>query len=237
MNCISHITHGLWTLPDNNRERFNDIDYWVELAQLLESGGFDAVFLADVVGVYDVFRGSAATSIREGLQIPSNDPASVVPAMAAVTRRRRGRPGRGGESDLQGHLYRRAQALPRPLRRRDRAERPRRADAGRRRTAPSPGRRAHAAAGAHRDRRDGPRARTVRHRPAARRPRGVRRLVGGHRPARRGLPADPDGGTVTTLRTDQDLDRDRLREVFGIFPSGVVAVAASVDGVPVGLAA
>ncbi len=86
MNCISHITHGLWRLPDNNRERFNDIDYWTELAQLLEAGGFDAVFLADVTGVYDAFRGSAATSIREGLQIPSNDPLLVVPAMAAVTK-------------------------------------------------------------------------------------------------------------------------------------------------------
>ncbi|GAA3221089.1 flavin reductase family protein [Dactylosporangium siamense] len=42
---------------------------------------------------------------------------------------------------------------------------------------------------------------------------------------------------MTTLRTNQDLDPDRLREVFGIFPSGVVAVAALVDGVPVGLAA
>ena len=39
------------------------------------------------------------------------------------------------------------------------------------------------------------------------------------------------------LRTNQDLDPDRLREVFGTFPSGVVAVAALVDGVPVGLAA
>ena len=27
MNCVSHITHGLWRLPDNNRERFNDIDF------------------------------------------------------------------------------------------------------------------------------------------------------------------------------------------------------------------
>jgi FMN-dependent oxidoreductase (nitrilotriacetate monooxygenase family) len=52
MNCVSHITHGLWRLPGNNRERFNDIEYWIELAQLLESGGFDAVFLADVVGTY-----------------------------------------------------------------------------------------------------------------------------------------------------------------------------------------
>jgi len=86
MNCVSHITHGLWRLPDNNRERHNDIEYWIELAKLLESGGFDAVFLADVVGTYDVFRGSADTSIREGLQIPNNDPSLVVPAMAAVTR-------------------------------------------------------------------------------------------------------------------------------------------------------
>ncbi|HTU06795.1 MAG TPA: NtaA/DmoA family FMN-dependent monooxygenase, partial [Trebonia sp.] len=86
MNCVSHITHGLWRLPGNNRERFNDIEYWTELAQLLESGGFDAVFLADVIGTYDVFRGSAETSIRQGLQIPNNDPAMVVPAMAAVTR-------------------------------------------------------------------------------------------------------------------------------------------------------
>ncbi len=86
MNCISHITHGLWRLPDNNRERFNDIEYWIELAKILEDGGFDAVFLADVVGTYDVFRGSADTSIRQGLQIPNNDPAVVVPAMAAVTR-------------------------------------------------------------------------------------------------------------------------------------------------------
>ncbi|MCW2784569.1 MAG: class flavin-dependent oxidoreductase [Marmoricola sp.] len=86
MNCVSHITHGLWRLPNNNRQRFNDIEYWTELARLLEDGGFDAVFLADVVGTYDVFRGSADTSIREGLQIPNNDPAMVVPAMAAVTR-------------------------------------------------------------------------------------------------------------------------------------------------------
>lgn len=85
MNCVSHITHGLWRLPGNNRTRFTDIEYWTELARLLESGGFDAVFLADVIGAYDVFRGGPETAIREGLQIPSNDPMLVVPAMAAVT--------------------------------------------------------------------------------------------------------------------------------------------------------
>jgi len=85
MNCVSHITHGLWRLPGNRRTDFTDIEYWTELAQLLEGGGFDAVFLADVIGAYDVFRGGPETAIREGLQIPSNDPMLVVPAMAAVT--------------------------------------------------------------------------------------------------------------------------------------------------------
>src|SRR4051812_16953201 len=43
--------------------------------------------------------------------------------------------------------------------------------------------------------------------------------------------------TQDGLRTNQDLDPSRLRDAFGIFPSGVVAVAANVDGRPVGLAA
>ena len=43
--------------------------------------------------------------------------------------------------------------------------------------------------------------------------------------------------SVTSLSTNQDLDATRLREAFGIFPSGVVAVAAEVDGAKVGLAA
>jgi flavin reductase (DIM6/NTAB) family NADH-FMN oxidoreductase RutF len=43
--------------------------------------------------------------------------------------------------------------------------------------------------------------------------------------------------TLHALHTNQDLDPTRLREVFGVFPTGVVAVAAQVDGVNVGLAA
>lgn len=42
---------------------------------------------------------------------------------------------------------------------------------------------------------------------------------------------------MTALTTNQDLDPAALREAFGVFPSGVVAVAALVDGRPVGLAA
>jgi flavin reductase (DIM6/NTAB) family NADH-FMN oxidoreductase RutF len=39
------------------------------------------------------------------------------------------------------------------------------------------------------------------------------------------------------LITNQDLDPELLRQAFGIFPTGVVAVAAEVDGTLVGLAA
>jgi flavin reductase (DIM6/NTAB) family NADH-FMN oxidoreductase RutF len=39
------------------------------------------------------------------------------------------------------------------------------------------------------------------------------------------------------MQTNQDLDPRRLRDAFGVFPSGVVAVAANVDGRPIGLAA
>ncbi|GAA1831532.1 NtaA/DmoA family FMN-dependent monooxygenase [Agromyces salentinus] len=87
MACISHISHGLWPLPGNNRHRFDELEYWLELAEILEDGGFDAVFLADVVGAYDVFRGGPETALREGLQSPNLDPLLLVPAMAAVTKR------------------------------------------------------------------------------------------------------------------------------------------------------
>lgn len=85
MNTPGHITHGMWRQPGNNRERYADIRYWLELAQIAESAGFDAIFLADVIGAYDVYRDSFAPALVEGLQIPNNDPLLVIPAMAAVT--------------------------------------------------------------------------------------------------------------------------------------------------------
>jgi FMN-dependent oxidoreductase (nitrilotriacetate monooxygenase family) len=64
------------------------LDYWVELAKLLERSKFDALFLADVLGVYDVYRGSphAAIAIANAVQVPVNDPLLLIPAMAYVTR-------------------------------------------------------------------------------------------------------------------------------------------------------
>lgn len=47
----------------------------------------------------------------------------------------------------------------------------------------------------------------------------------------------PSATPTPRLTTNQDLDPKALREAFGVFPSGVVAVAAEVDGELIGLAA
>jgi FMN-dependent oxidoreductase (nitrilotriacetate monooxygenase family) len=85
MNTVSHQSPGLWTHPRDNSHRYKDPDHWTELAQLLERGRFDAIFLADVLGVYDVFEGSPAAAIRHGVQVPLNDPLALVPLMAQAT--------------------------------------------------------------------------------------------------------------------------------------------------------
>ena len=85
MNCISHIQHGLWTREDSRQLDYTSLEPWIELAKLLERGCFDALFLADVIGVYDTYRGGPETSIREAMQIPVNDPAMLIPAMAYAT--------------------------------------------------------------------------------------------------------------------------------------------------------
>ena len=51
----------------------------------MEKGKFDGLFIADVLGVYDVYHGTAEHAIRHATQIPLNDPLLVVPAMAQVT--------------------------------------------------------------------------------------------------------------------------------------------------------
>ena len=85
MNCIGHQSPGLWTHPDDRADTYNTLQYWTDLARILERGKFDALFLADVLGVYDVYQGSARTVLQHAVQVPVNDPLMVVPAMAAVT--------------------------------------------------------------------------------------------------------------------------------------------------------
>ena len=86
MNCVGHIQHGLWTHPRDRSTAYNTIEYWQNLAKTAERGKFDGIFLADIVGVYDVYKGSPAPSLENAVQVPVNDPLLVVPVMAAATK-------------------------------------------------------------------------------------------------------------------------------------------------------
>ncbi len=85
MNTVGHLSPGLWTHPRDRSTDYAGLGLWTGLAKTLERGLFDGFFMADVVGVYDVYKGSAEAAIRAGAQVPVNDPLQVVPAMATVT--------------------------------------------------------------------------------------------------------------------------------------------------------
>lgn len=85
MTCAGHQSPGLWRHPQDQSHRYRDLRYWTDLAQLLERGRFTSLFIADVVGLYDVYRGGPESAIRDGIQVPVGEPTLAVPAMAAVT--------------------------------------------------------------------------------------------------------------------------------------------------------
>ncbi len=85
MNCVAHQSPGLWTHPRDRADTYNTLGYWTDLARMLERGKFDALFLADVLGIYDVFRGSPRAALEGAVQVPVNDPLLLIPAMALVT--------------------------------------------------------------------------------------------------------------------------------------------------------
>jgi FMN-dependent oxidoreductase (nitrilotriacetate monooxygenase family) len=86
MNCVGHINHGLWTHPRDRSTEYNTLEYWTDLAKTLERGLFDGLFIADIVGVYDVYQKGIDLTLKESIQLPVNDPLLLVSAMAAVTR-------------------------------------------------------------------------------------------------------------------------------------------------------
>lgn len=85
MNCIGHINHGLWTHPRDTSTQYKTLAYWTDLARLLERGLFDGLFMADIVGTYDVYGQSVDVPLKESVQLPVNDPLLLVSAMAAAT--------------------------------------------------------------------------------------------------------------------------------------------------------
>ncbi len=86
MNTIGHQSSGMWRHPRDRSAQYNTAEYWIDIAKILEAGLFDGLFLADVLGVYDVYGGDVSEALRTASQIPVNDPALIVPLMTAATK-------------------------------------------------------------------------------------------------------------------------------------------------------
>lgn len=85
MASVVHQSPGLWRHPEDRSTGLFGLAPWLDLARTLERGLFDGLFLADVLGIYDVFGGRRDAAVRHGVQVPALDPLLLVPAMATVT--------------------------------------------------------------------------------------------------------------------------------------------------------
>ncbi len=85
MNCVGHQSPGLWAHPRDRSWKYKDLDYWQDLARTLESGIFDGIFIADVIGYYDVYKGDNYHAIHQAAQIPVNDPLQLAAPIALAT--------------------------------------------------------------------------------------------------------------------------------------------------------
>ncbi len=77
---------GLWKHEKDKVHLHGDIEYWTHLAQTLEKGKFDALFMADVLGTYSAYENSHRTATEYAVQFPAYDPIAAISAMAAVTK-------------------------------------------------------------------------------------------------------------------------------------------------------
>ncbi len=86
--CIpAPLFEGMWRHPDDRTGTgYKSIGHWVEIARRLEAAGVDALFFADIHGIYDVYQGSAGPAVRHAVQVPAIDPVPLIPALAAATR-------------------------------------------------------------------------------------------------------------------------------------------------------
>lgn len=93
MSTPGHVNPGLWRYvaakrvirsstdlayrhPDNHSQDHTDIEYWTSLAKTLEAGKFHGLFLADMLGIYDVYKGPGnfGPALPGGAQAPHTDP-------------------------------------------------------------------------------------------------------------------------------------------------------------------
>lgn len=77
--------HGGWRHPEADLN-FLDPAWYERTAATLEQGCFDALFFADVLGLYDYYGGSYATQVGKGGALSLLDPLPLLAMMARATR-------------------------------------------------------------------------------------------------------------------------------------------------------
>ncbi|GLI26417.1 N5,N10-methylene tetrahydromethanopterin reductase [Agromyces rhizosphaerae] len=87
INGVNLTSQGLWAHPEHQSFRYTDIDYWIEVAHLLDRGGFDFLFFADSYGYPSIDGETPDVAFEQGTEIPKNDPMLLVPALATATER------------------------------------------------------------------------------------------------------------------------------------------------------
>ncbi|KZF18924.1 xenobiotic compound monooxygenase, DszA family [Xylona heveae TC161] len=86
MSTVGHLSPGQWKDPEDRSATKRRLDYWINLAKILERGDINALFLADTYGGYDTYQDSLDPCIRTAAQWPVTDPTIPISAMAAVTK-------------------------------------------------------------------------------------------------------------------------------------------------------
>ncbi|MBS6031190.1 MAG: NtaA/DmoA family FMN-dependent monooxygenase [Kocuria sp.] len=80
-----HQSPGLWRHPEDESRNYVSPTHWEREARTIEAAGFHGIFLADVLGLYDVYGGTPDAALRGGVQVPQLDPLLLAPLLARAT--------------------------------------------------------------------------------------------------------------------------------------------------------
>ena len=74
-----------WTHPLSKADRYDKVEYWVEVARMLEAADFDFLFFADTYG-YPTVDGEFPDAVAaHGIQFPGFDPMLLISVLARET--------------------------------------------------------------------------------------------------------------------------------------------------------
>ncbi|KAH3672407.1 hypothetical protein WICMUC_004243 [Wickerhamomyces mucosus] len=82
-----HQFPGAWRNPKDRSKDYKSLKkYWVPLAELLERGKINTLFIGDAMTIYDDYQNSYKAAVGSGLNVPKNEISIPVSAMALVTK-------------------------------------------------------------------------------------------------------------------------------------------------------